>query len=76
MRNTGCRYPRLQNLLGAVGQFEAANPGHVGAVAFWSGSDNENSAPTKTCGKMDKQKSYAEWLYGAHIVPHGCPRSQ
>lgn len=73
-RREGCalEYPRLRNLLGAVGGFAAAHPGHVGAVAFWSGSDTEMSAPTKTCGKMDKQQSYYQWLCGAKIVPHGC----
>ena len=73
-RREGCalEYSHLHNLLGAVGMFEAAHPGHVGAVAVWSGSDTESSAPTKMCGKMDKQRSYYEWLYGAKIVPRAC----
>jgi hypothetical protein len=73
-RREGCalEYPRLRNLLGAVAEFETANPGHVGAIALWSGSDDETSAPTKVCGKMDRQMSYYQWLYGAHIVPGGC----
>ena len=41
-------------------------------VAFWSGTDDERSAPTKMCGKMDKQRSYYEWLCGAKIVPRAC----
>jgi hypothetical protein len=44
----------------------------VGAVALWSGSDNGNSAPTSHCGKMDKQRSYEQWLMGAKIVPRAC----
>lgn len=61
-------------MLSTVGQFEAEHPGSIGAIAFWSGNDNAASAPTKVCGKMDPQKSYLEWLLGAHIVPHDCPR--
>ena len=67
-----CPFLRVKIIKGAVEGFDAAHPGRVGAVAFWSGSDDETSAPTKICGKMDKQMSYYEWLYGAHIVPAGC----
>jgi hypothetical protein len=65
-------YSHLHNLLSAVGAFEAAHPGRVGAVALWSGSDHETSAPTSRCGKMDTQRSYEQWLRGAKIVPRAC----
>ena len=55
-----------------MGAFEAAHPGHIGAVALWTGSDQEGSAPTSKCGKDARQNSYAGWLAGAKIVPRAC----
>jgi len=75
-RREGCalEYSHLQNLLSAVDSFEAEHTGSVGAVAFWSGSDTSSSAPTQVCGKMDKQRTYDDWLQHANIVPGYCPR--